>query len=448
MKRLIQADFDILSPGTSFRLLALLGWLLYQPTPLQADPPLTAFDACMNYVQSTQELDRKFRSQKQAEQDLMVNYQKTMQSIAETRVTIEQLLSEQALQSARIVSGQLEGAAIEAELKRQWEKPVESTITHTGDPWDNPIPRLSNDVRQTLRSDPKAARVKQMADGLLALRTQVDMQIHYLKTVNVSGNLAVQRYMALMEEVAGQLNEARNLQVKPLQLFVQYWDLADVLSVKSELLHLAALRELEKAAKENLGAKFARAITLMRLDRHDQAEPLINELVQIPAIRAYALVARAELHARLNRQREAASDMNQALALAAGDPRVRMHRGQVYAFLGNWKEAEREWELVLKAGGHEIAAHRALAIINASLAAPNQRQLTKGNQYAAVAVQLAADDWSCEAAAALAAAASGDTSRAVQAAQRAGQLAIGSQKIFCNLMCEQIETGQAVAWRF
>lgn len=141
-------------------------------------------------------------------------------------------------------------------------------------------------------------------------------------------------------------------------------------------------------------------------------------------------------------------DLTKTLPTGTNNAAVRMHRAQAFAALDDFRQAEREWEAVLKLGGHEIAARRAIALINASATKANPKTKAKASENAFLAVQLAGDDWASEAAMALAAAANGEKAESLAAVERASQLAIGNNQLICDQLKQKIDAGIPVCWQF
>jgi tetratricopeptide (TPR) repeat protein len=280
-------------------------------------------------------------------------------------------------------------------------------------------------------------------------RVQLDLLYHQMKTTDQAGRLVLQRRKNVIDELQSILAEWRSLDAKSLELFNRYWQAADVAALKSNLELKAGLRSLQQADADNEGAQFALAITHMRLKEFDEALPLLNQLVQTPAVRGVALAARAELYVRMGKADLSSADMRQALSIAKKDPRVRLHCAMALAAAGSLRTAESEWEAVLKLGTQEIAARRAIALIHAAAPTPSDYDKKIANGYAQLAAKLAGEeDWACQMACALAAQASGQTLEAIRSAQRASDAAIGDKRVFCDAAIEQLKQGSRPSWQF
>ncbi|GAB5402413.1 MAG: hypothetical protein Aurels2KO_06440 [Aureliella sp.] len=362
----------------------------------------------------------------------------------EAKGTVEYFLNQQQLGILAAMQTQVEGAAIETQLDSMADRPVERFTPRVIDPRYAPVQTFGHFSNQV----PLPPDAEALAKAAVDLRTHMDRLLHSLKTAERGGKLAVQRYASLVRELQRILAEAGDWQAKSQSLMAEYWELADVEGVKNDVELKMVLRELQRAAPYNSGAAFAQAITLMRLGEYEIALQRFNALVSFPPTRLLATAARAEVYARLGNSRDAANDLRSVMPAGRSDARVRMHRARAFAVAGDLKQAEKEWEAVLKLGGHNIAAYRAIALINASL--PNQTDRTRSRALdsARLATQLASDDWSCELAFALASVACGEPDQGQKSASRASDLTVGSNQVLCSQVVHQIETGQPVSWDF
>jgi tetratricopeptide (TPR) repeat protein len=125
-----------------------------------------------------------------------------------------------------------------------------------------------------------------------------------------------------------------------------------------------------------------------------------------------------------------------------------MHRAVVFAACEEFKLAEAEWEALLKLGGHEISARRAIALLNASYPVPSDRNKERASEYAKLAVALDSEDWACEMALALAFAANGQPEKGIEYAKQAAELAVGDNQVICDEIVDKIRRGDPVAWSF
>ncbi len=420
--------------------------------PGLAQPPTSSFETCIAQVSAIEELNIKFSEHCALGGSIVHDRQETLASLSQTRQRVGQFAEIQRLNSLALLQSQLTSLSIQAELNAlvavkngQSPRVVDTNIY---DPRYDPKTSfgfLAAQSNQLMRSQ----EMKSLGSVSAAVQVEADAILHEMKTTDAAGRLAVQRYVSLMHELEKTVKEMTGWEQKAVALFNRYWEIADVAGIQSNLELRTSLRELEKASDQNAGAMFARAIALMRLERYEEALLLFNQLVEVPAIHAIAYGARAEAYYRLGKKREAAASLQKTLPIGLTDARVRIQRAQAFAATGELRHAETEWEAVLKLGGHEIAARRAIALINASLPGSNDRNTQKAVENAFLAAELAGDDWSCVLAVALASAARGDMEKAVESATKAANLAVGENQALCDHIAEQIQAGAPqVCWKF
>ncbi len=287
-----------------------------------------------------------------------------------------------------------------------------------------------------------------IADAVASLGVQADMMTHQMRTLDAAGRIVVQQRLTLLQQWKSLLEEYRAYHDEQLELFDKYWRLADVMGLRCDWELQAALRALERAADDNPGAIFVRAMIAMRSDRLDEAAQWLDELKRFDEIQYVVLAARAELQARLGKTEEALQSLRTALAKAKSDPRVRMHRAVIFTGLGRYRDAETEWEAVLKQGVHEIKARCGIAMLNVLVNNPNDKQKARALENAELANRLAGeDDWPSFVALALAHAINDHADEATAAADQATALAMGSQRIRCLDLSKRLKAGEKPAWK-
>lgn len=403
----------------------------------------STFQICMGYVTAVEELQSKYLVHQKAGQKLITERNETLVRLAETQGTLNKLVNDSLMGNMQLMQAQLADTQLQMAMNERLA-PQEDFTPTPKDVRYSPGEQFQQFSAQV--ATPLEGRM--LAEQLASLRVQMDRILHELTVVRHANHLAVQRYRSLVKELREVVVEMTAWHSKSVGLFEAYWELADVAGVRSDLELRSALHVLRNSPPDDLGATFVAAIALMRLERHAEALPLLERVLTAPAARAIALAARAELYMRLGEKNKATLDLRNSLQLARNDPRVRIHRAQALAAAGQLQLAEKEWESVLKLGGHEIAAHRAIALINASIPSPSERNKSKAIDNAMLASQLAGDDWACEAAVALAAVAGGDAEKAKEFAENASELAIGGNQAICHDMSEKIEAGEHFSWQF
>lgn len=420
--------------------LSIVGLSLPASTAWPQEAP-TTFQACLDYVSALEEINVKVESHRTQGEELLAERQAAFERLLETKGTIAELQNEQMLGALALLETQMAGASLEAELNSAIQVQLA-------------FDRKDMDVRY----DPQARfryfssqvpinnRAFDLANQAAAAKVQIDAILHEMKTVHRAGNLAIQRHISIVLALQKINNQWIEWQAKSFGLFERYWQWSDVFGIRSNLERRTALRTLQRSSDNNFGAAFAQAITLMQLEEYDKALAILNVLVSSANMHGIATAARSELLARMGQSREAKLDLRTSLAVAPQDPRVRVHRAMTFSVLGELTQAEREWETVLKFGGNEIAARRAIAFINVAI--PGERSRRKAAEQSMLASQLAGDDWASEAAVAMAAAANGDRERALAAAETARSLAVGDNQEVCAQLHQDIKAGVEVAWEF
>jgi tetratricopeptide (TPR) repeat protein len=286
----------------------------------------------------------------------------------------------------------------------------------------------------------------QTASDLLA---QLSLQNQSLQ-LDAAASLTLERQRKLLTSAQGLVRRAQAWMVADRELMAGYIELADISGTRSRLERRAALRQLERGDSQNIGAEVARAITLMRLGRVAEARQLVDECFQRPgAALPFLLAVSGELHARAGEKTPAKKSLNEAIRQAPNVPILYWLRAQSLMVMKEVEPALTDWELLLKSGQHDIAAHRGLALAYCALptAAPRNRELAL--EHAKLAVGLAGtDDWSCQVALALATARSGDLAGSITLAESAAQSALAEQKFLCASLAEQLKSGQIPDWEF
>lgn len=417
-----------------FAVIALSSHLLIAELAVAQGMP-SAFERCATYAAAFEELESLYDHYQAVREKLSVEHADALKRLSETNAAVRELVTFQEMRGL---------ATLEAEMLSSGQQ---AALQSSSSP-DGNLPS-GHFLLGSRYSETAASAAASAARQIAQTRVQIDMLKHQMKTTDEAGRLVLERRKSVLEEIQSVMSEFYSLEVRSLELFNRYWELADVVGVRSGLELRAGRRLLQAAAADNPGAQFAHAITLMRLGEFDDPLAMLNRLANVPSVRGLVLAARAELHARMNKPDAALQDARQALSVARADGRVRVHRAMAFAALGDLKSAESEWEAVLKSGGHEIAARRAIALINASAANLTDRNKARAAESAELAGRLAGDkDWASNIAIALAAAANGETDKAIDAATRASGSAIGDKRLYCDGLREQMSRGARAVWKF
>ena len=230
----------------------------------------SAFERSLTYSNAIAELDTKYAGLRSAGSKLIAERQDTLQRLAETNKTVSEILQSQAYKSIALAQTELVGESMLAELngfvasQQTQTSPVETGVDNRHTPQVQLAAQLgardARNFRETL-----SARGNQLA----RVRVEYDLVRHQMKTLNEAGRLAVERHINIVRELETIVNEMLAWDTKTVELFNQYWSLADVAGFKSDFELRAALRQLSRSSNENSGALFFKAITLVRLEQYE-----------------------------------------------------------------------------------------------------------------------------------------------------------------------------------
>ncbi len=398
-------------------------------------------DRCLKYAKSIEELDRRYSEHLDVGHKLISERQETLNRLVETNHAVAKIVDAKVHLTFELAQSQWVALSIQAERNGLLASSQPTGTEQSGN-------AQRNASAKPLGGPQFNRAMSTLAKQNTEIQVYYDMVRHQLKTFSEAGKLAVQRHMSQMGELERIATEMSVWDNKNNAFFNQYWELADVDMVKSDLELQAAIEQLKTSSHENPGAVFLKAVTLTRLEQYDEALPHLARLADVRVLHGLLLALRAEILTRTDKKREAEAALRQTLPLGLKDPRVRMHRAVALAASGQFKLAELEWEAIIKLGGHEIAARRGIAWINGSAPTPTNRIKSKAIENANLATQLGGDDWSCEIAFAIAAAANGQLEKAIESARKASKLTIGTNQAFCERLIEQLNEGNKVSWRF
>ncbi len=109
----------------------------------------------------------------------------------------------------------------------------------------------------------------------------------------------------------------------------------------------------------------------------------------------------------------------------------------------SWKAAHGQWLKVAAAGDFDVAAHRALSLVNYEIAKDRRSPLDEAVEHAELASSLAGgEDWLAELALALALAVGEDRVQASEHLRKAIELSEGEHAKSCRAMAPFIRTGR------
>ena len=270
---------------------------------------------------------------------------------------------------------------------------------------------------------------------------QVQAQLNLAQQATIQRRLKV---LNQLQDIARQVETRFASQQKYTNETIEHVDTA---GKRSRLELRAALHALSAAGQGNVAATLARGITLLRLDQLKEAESTLDDLVKLPApISTVALAARAELYSRLNKNKDAKSDLG--LILNSENPAVITLRARAWAIMGMNSDAIKNFEQLAKHKSHQHVAWSSLALLQCS-GSPNPNLARKALEQSQLADDLASGtDWYYKMAVAFAQAANKDLPKAAETAHQAASLAIGDKREVCLEIAQQFEAGQNVKWKW
>jgi hypothetical protein len=286
-------------------------------------------------------------------------------------------------------------------------------------------------------------RVSIYAQGMA--KVNFDNVQQQLRQLDLAGTITAERQLKIL----AQLRDDQDKVVRCLATFdtliERYLLQADLMSTRSDLEHKGALRALHQSDADNVGARLAASVELLRLNRLDEALELLQPLDNAPPnISLYVSSIRGEIAARQGKKREAMAELfktnksNQPIALAL--------RARTFEVLKESSNAQREWERLGKDSALKLNARTCLAL---SQMASSDINGAKVLQECRIIDDLAGgSQWLCKMAFSHAQARNKDYNAAATTAEEAARLAIGDKKQLCLDIAEKFKAGQDAKWQW
>ncbi len=144
--------------------------------------------------------------------------------------------------------------------------------------------------------------------------------------------------------------------------------------------------------------------------------------------------------------------LRKSLDYAAITPEIHWIHAQVQMMLGEPRRALQHWEHLMDVGGHEIEAHRGIALASCACQVKwpvNKSYRRDALEHAQLASLLSGRaDWSCQIAMALATAVNGDLATAATIAEEAASYAVADQQTQCLQIADELLSGSIPVWSF
>jgi Flp pilus assembly protein TadD len=399
------------------------------------------------YLRSIDELESRYLEHEVHGKQISVERQQLIKRLEDTRKEVDRILSAKQLSQLQQAQAELASISLNMESNQLVSSNTQRPVNSGVDPRRDPNFQLQSQ-QKALFTPALRTSLNLLAKQSADLRVYHDMLTQQIRTLNEANRLVVERYRSQLQELERITKDVVDWNVQYASFFDLYWELADVANVRSDEEHSGVMQHLENSSDQNPGAVFLKAVTLVRLEKYDDAMTLLDRLFAVQKLQALVSAMRAETFARMGEKKKAASALKFSAAPGMADARVRMHRAMAFGVVGQLKSAENEWEIIAKTGGYALSARRGLALIQGSMRMPIERVKTKAIENAELAVQLGTEEWSCHIALAIAASANGDKERAIEAALHASSLSIGKNLDYCQEVVKTIEKGESVSWRF
>lgn len=265
--------------------------------------------------------------------------------------------------------------------------------------------------------------------------------------LNLAQRATIERRLKVLNQLQDTIRQVEKRFASQQRFIAETIEHADTAGKRSRLELRAALHALSAADRGNVAATLARSITLLRLDQLKEAESTLDDLVKLPApISTVALAARAELYSRLNKNKDAKSDL--APTLNSENPDVIMLRARAWAIMGMNSDAIKSFEQLAKHKSNQHLAWSSLALLQCS-GSPNPNLARKALEQSQLADDLASGtDWYYKMAVAFAQAANKDLPKAAETADQAASLAIGDKRQVCLEIAQRFKAGQNAKWKW
>ena len=222
---------------------------------------------------------------------------------------------------------------------------------------------------------------------------------------------------------------------------------SDVAGSRSQLENKSVLHALAQADADNLGARLATSIALLRLGQLTETLNMLESLNDAPLpISQIVAGIRGEVYATQRKTEFAKKELGKTnrSSIAA----VQILRARTLEILGDSKDAVREWEKLEEHETYQLIAQTCLSINR--LSHPNTvQQNAKCLQDCKVVDELAGgQNWMCKIALSMALFANQNAEEAIATAEEASNLACGDKRSVCLEIADQFKARQSVKWKW
>lgn len=287
--------------------------------------------------------------------------------------------------------------------------------------------------------------------GLMDLHGQARASVYnieqQLAQLGVAERATAERQMKIMMQM--QENQRQRVQTlnNYLQLSLRCFEQSDLAGTRSRLENKSVLHALDQADPDNLGARLAASVALVRLGQLDETLNMLDGLSDVPPpISQIVAAIRSETLALQGKSQAAKKELGKTNN--SNLPSVIILRARTFQILGDAKNAAQEWE---KLGQHETYQlnARSYLMLNRLPHTTNDAQIARYVEEGRVLDELSGgQNWLCKIALALALSAHKNQDEAIAAAEEAAELAIGDKRSLCREIAEQLKADQTVKWKW
>ena len=422
--------------------LILCHLLVFCSFPLpQANGQEEKFLRYVEYAEQIRELGVAHRQHLERGDALVAERNETLKQLAKTDNDLRLIKQARDRKAFELLEAELLGVAFAFEAQQQLSQLERSGL--------NDESRLHRDIGSVNRNMLAARNNgQQMLDDLAGVRVATDFLEHQLRIADSAGQLTIQTRIQVIQSLQQTVKEMQIWQKRNTELLRSYLELADAVGVRCQIELKAGLREF-KNIEMNPGARFVQAIAHLRLGLTDEAMSELVFLEKFPAMKAVCQAALAEIHFSRGEDKKGVRLIHSAAQIGKTDVQVQIHVAVALQAAGEFEKAEKAWQRVLEIGSQEIQARTAIARLAALHPNLNPKRKMIASENAELACKLSAGEtWNCELALAVAESVNGNQQKAIEAAERATELALGSKRLLCQDVRDAIATKMSIPWGF
>lgn len=350
------------------------------------------------------------------------NHQSTTGRIAATGSTLSQLRDR--IQVAARDSRLINAAGVQQQIQNTVGRETRDTTIEAVDP-NNPSLR---------------GRITR------AMNQELSIEAAKLSQLRFARDVTGERLRTMTQEFTRLARELQRLHTSMESLANDYLSLADTYGSRSRIENKAALLALNNTTQDNIGAKLARVITLLRLEHYDDAQ---TELAGLSREQSMTALCRS-LAIQAGVASGKTTHPTRAFSSLKGTqtPWGHVFAARAKLACGEFGSAIANMQATLKSDLDDTFVHRDLAL--AYIADnPRRTELQKAAEHIELASKLTNEsEWSIELAYACVLAANMDFDEAQTRGEQARKLTLGDTAVYCEQILEEIKNKQLPQWDF